>query len=138
MENKYPRKRKKDILDKIAEKLDLPRLLEYDDDSEFDRDINSYYKNMGYGKAFPDYSKDYKDEGLIDKLIMEELLNFEDLEHLIQRLLKEFKRTCSMPDKNIEIVFRDSSKNKNSYSKVHKKIGYRDSYRKPYDRENER
>jgi len=138
MENKYPRKRKKDILDKIAEKLDLPRLLEYDDDSEFDRDINSYYKNMRYGKAFPDYSKDYKDEGLIDKLIMEELLNFEDLEHLIQRLLKEFKRTCSMPDKNIEIVFRDSSKNKNSYSKVHKKIGYRDSYRKPYDRENER
>ena len=49
---------------------------------------------------------------------MEELLNFEDLEHLIQRLLKEFKRTCSMPDKNIEIVFKNDSYKDMNYDEI--------------------
>ena len=138
MENQYPRKkRRKDILDKIAEKLDLPKLLEYDDDSLFDRNIDDYYENqMGKQKSLGDLPMHYGNEELIDKLIMGELLNFGEVEKLLEITLKEFKRTCSMPNKNIEIVFRESSKK--NYSKVHKKIGYKDVYRRPYDKENER
>ena len=41
MNEKRP-KRKKDILDKIAELLDLPKMLEYDDDSLFDSDMDAF------------------------------------------------------------------------------------------------
>lgn len=123
MNEKRP-KRKKDILDKIAELLDLPKMLEYDDDSLFDSDMDAFYSNVNKKNSFNDIPESYDDEELINKLIMNELLNVEDMEKLIERVLKEFKRTFSAPTKNIEIVFREYPKNHN---KTHRKFDYRNT-----------
>ena len=112
-------KRKKDILDKIAELLDLPKMLEYDDDSLFDSDMDAFYSNIDKKNSFNDIPESYDDEELINKLIMNELLNVEDMEKLIERVLKEFKRTFSAPTKNIEIVFRKYPK---KHNKTHRKF----------------
>lgn len=56
---------------------------------------------------FYDLPMHYDDEELLDKLIMGELLNFSDIEQLMKRSIKEFKRTFSAPNKDIEIVFRE-------------------------------
>ncbi len=133
MENKYPRKRRKDILDKIAEKLDLPRLLEYDDDSLFDKDINSYYFNDNKEDYFNnDMPTQYDNEELIDKLIMGELLNFGEVEELLERTLNEFKRTFSVPKKRFELVFREIPNNKRN-SNSHRKIPYKNTYNRYFD-----
>ena len=106
--NKNDNKRKKGLLDRFLEYSKLN-----DDDELFDEDIDEYYskdKETQKEKKTPEWFNmplHYADEILIDKLIMGELLNLEEIENLMERTMKEFKRTFSAPNKNIEVVFRE-------------------------------
>lgn len=101
-------KRKKGLLERFLEYSKLS-----DDDSLFDEDIEEYYsKNKEIKKEnkepeWFDMPLHYDDEELLNKLIMGELLNLGDIENLMERTMKEFKRTFSAPNKDIEIVFRE-------------------------------
>ena len=105
--NKNNNKRKKGLFDRFLEYTKL------DDDDLFDEDIDEYYsrnKETQKDKKTPEWFNmplHYDDELLIDKLIMGELLNLGDIEDLMNRTMREFKRTFSAPNKNIEVVFRE-------------------------------
>ena len=99
-------KKKKRLFDRI---LDYTAIKDGDHDYLFDDeyigDESSRYD--GKSKSYNDLVKHYDDEKWIDKLIMGELLDFDDIEQLMERSIHEFKRTFSAPNKNIEIIFRE-------------------------------
>ena len=104
-------KRKKGLLERF---LEYSKLNEDDDDELFDEDLKEYYsrnkeirKNQKEPEWFNAFLNYDDDEKLINKLLIGEMLNFEDLEILMKRTIKEFKRTFSAPNKNIEVVFRE-------------------------------
>lgn len=105
MENK---KRKRPFLERF---LEYAKLNDDDDFDEYyyDEDLDDYYDKEREKKKQHFYNAPlhYENERLIDKLILGELLNLGDIEDLLERTLKEFKRTFSAPNKEIEIVFRE-------------------------------
>lgn len=92
----------------------LERVLNLPSTDEYENDFDGWYyedykknEESNPKKSLYDLPTNYEDEELLDKLIMGELLDFKGIESMIMRLLKEFKRTFSAPNKKIEIVFRE-------------------------------
>lgn len=101
------KKRKKTFIEKF---LEYAKLNDDDDFDEYllDGNLDKYYSKEKAEKKHDFYNAPhYDNQRLIDKLVIGELLNLKDLEDLMERTIKEFKRTFSAPNKDIEIVFRE-------------------------------
>ena len=108
---------RRNINDNKRKKGLLERFLEYsklNDDDDFDDylldgELDDYYSKEREKKKYNFYNEPlhYENQIVIDKLIKGDLLDLNDITELLERTTKEFKRTFSAPNKNIEVVFRE-------------------------------